>query len=88
MRREAIRAIYSDPDIVRYVCPGGGNCDINEFSQRLDIKTILLNAKGVKGIQIEPLNKGSQFFLLSFFRNSANINWYFHLTLRLAASKF
>lgn len=77
MRLEAIRTIYSDPDIVRYVCPDSGNCDIHEFSEKLDINTILLNVKGAKGIQIEPTNKGAQFFSAIFLQEQCKYKMVF-----------
>lgn len=46
MRLEAIRTLYADPDVARYVCVDDGACGIEEFSRQLDVIPVSLNPAG------------------------------------------
>jgi hypothetical protein len=75
-RSGALRTLYSDADLVRYVCVENSECSFSEFSEQLDVKTVDLNGghvvAPVPGLQVEPLRKGRQYFSAVFARNGCN----------------
>lgn len=77
MRLEAIRTLYADPDVARYVCVDDGACDIEEFSRQLEVMAVSLSTAGAEGIQIEPLRKGAQYFSALFLRDQCRYKMVF-----------
>jgi hypothetical protein len=65
MREQAVRALYADADVARYVCVDNGDCAIGEFASKLDVKPVTLGP-GITGIQVEPQQKGLQYFSALF----------------------
>ncbi len=66
MRREALRTLYSDADLVRYVCVENGECDLDAFAALLAVNSVSLGPDALAAIQIEPLRKGNQYFSAIF----------------------
>lgn len=66
MRTEAIRMLYADPDLTRYVCVANPDCGMDEFAAQLDVTPVALSPSAlnskVQGLLISPTRKGSQFF--------------------------
>lgn len=76
MLLEAVRQIYADPDIVRYVCTAG-DCPIAEFAEKIDIQPVSLNSQGAAGIQIEPVLKGKQYFSAFYLKDQCQYRMVF-----------
>lgn len=68
MRLGALRILYADADIARYVCVDNSECDIEEFATQLEVKAVALNTVGSPAIQIEPKLKGRQYFSALFLQ--------------------
>jgi hypothetical protein len=66
MRLEAIRTLYSDADLARYVCVENGECDLDAFAAQLAVNNVSLGPDASAAIQIEPLRKGRQYFSAIF----------------------
>ena len=86
-RLEAIRTLYADSDIARYVCTDNGECSIEEFSKQLDIKEISLNPEGAAAIQIEPMRKGRQYFSAIFLQDQCRYRMVFAPDTTLSSVK-
>ncbi|MYN20617.1 hypothetical protein GTP81_28140 [Rugamonas sp. FT107W] len=77
LRLEAIRTLYADPDIARYVCVDDGACGIEEFARQIDVRTVSLSPAGAGGIQVEPVRKGAQYFSALFLRDQCRYKMVF-----------
>lgn len=77
MRLEAIRTLYADSDIARYVCVDDGACGVEEFSRQVDVSPVSLNPAGAEGIQVEPSRQGAQYFSALFLRDQCRYKMVF-----------
>lgn len=72
MRAEALRALYTDSDVVAYVCTGATPCDIGVSARGLEVTPLSLgeatSALALSGIKVEPQRKGRQYFTNIFVR--------------------
>lgn len=87
MRLAAIRTLYADADIARYVCSGNNECSIEEFASRVDVKPVKLNTEGTPAIQIEPTRKGNQYFSAIFLQEQCKYNMVFSPDTTLSSVK-
>lgn len=77
MRLDAIRTLFADPDIARYVCVDNGECSIEEFSGQVEMKMLSLNPEGAAAIQVEPMRKGKQYFSAIFLQDQCRYRMVF-----------
>lgn len=87
MRSAAIRSLYADADIARYVCIDHVECSIEEFSRQMEVKPVKLNTEGTPAIQIEPRRKGNQYFSALFLREQCKYNLVFAPDTTLSSVK-
>lgn len=87
MRLDAIRSLYSDADIARYVCVDNSECTKEEFSRQLEVRSVTLNAEGTPAIQIEPRRKGTQYFSAIFLLEQCKYNMVFAPDTTLSSVK-
>jgi hypothetical protein len=77
LRLDAVRTLYADPDVARYVCVDNGQCGIEEFTSQLEVKPVALSPKGGAAIQVEPLRKGRQYFSAIFLQDQCKYKMVF-----------
>lgn len=77
MQLDAVRTLYADPDISRYVCVDNAECSLEEFSGQIEIKVVSLNPKGAAAIQVEPMRKGKQYFSAIFLQDQCRYKMVF-----------
>ena len=87
MQLAAIRSLYSDADIARYVCVDNSECTSEEFSRQVEVRTITLNTEGTPAIQIEPRRKGTQYFSAIFLQEQCKYNMVFAPDTTLSSVK-
>lgn len=83
----AIRSLYSDADIARYVCVDNNECTEEEFSRQLEVRSIRLNTERTPAIQIEPRRKGTQYFSAIFLQEQCKYNMVFAPDTTLSSVK-
>jgi hypothetical protein len=74
MQAAAIRSLYADADIARYVCIDNSECSVEEFSREVEVKAVSLNTDGTPAIQIAPRRKGKQYFSALFLQEQCKYN--------------
>ena len=77
MQLAAVRTLYADADIARYVCIDNSECSIEEFFSQVSIKAVTLNTAGTPAIQIEPKRKGTQYFSAIFLQEQCKYKMVF-----------
>lgn len=87
MQLAAVRSLYSDPDIARYVCVDNSECTSEEFSRQVEVRAVKLNTEGTPAIQIEPRRKGRQYFSAIFLQEQCRYNMVFAPDTTLSSVK-
>ncbi|WP_165497821.1 hypothetical protein [Pseudoduganella albidiflava] len=68
----ALRTLYDDAEVNRYVCSDDPACDFEEFSSRLDARNVALTSSSapsfLMGMQVEPARKGRLYFSAIFVK--------------------
>lgn len=78
MRTEALRALYSDVELTRYVCVENNDCAFDEFARRVDVQPVTLSpAPAAPAIQVEPQHKGLQYFSAIFVQDQCKYRMVF-----------
>ena len=87
MQLAAVRTVYADADIARYVCIDISECSIEEFFRQVEIKAVTLDAAGTPAIQIEPRRKGTQYFSAIFLQEQCKYTMVFAPDTTLSSVK-
>jgi hypothetical protein len=68
---EALQSLYSDNELVNYVCGPGTRCSDAEFSSRLDVLQVSISSSTTipDGLSVSPKTKGTLFFTGLFLRD-------------------
>lgn len=71
MIKSAMEQLYADEELVNYICIENKDCDLNEFSSKLDLTRPDLNPsskKRVEALLAEPTKKNKQYFSALFIK--------------------
>jgi hypothetical protein len=90
LRADALRTLYADQDITRYVCVDNEKCSFEDFSRQLETKQISLGPESTTSlaIQVEPLRKGRQYFSAVYLLDQCKYHMVFAPDTTLSGVKF